>query len=153
MQYPQRGKTFVRLAPLCFLLLFAAPLTARAQVTDSTKLPAALRSARDSLNKALTSLDAPASSRFFADTALLNFGGEIVRGRAGVDAWLAGQFQGISAVRFQSAGFNITDTQVTERAGYTVTIRDGGGEQSGTNESIWAKQKDGSWKVVRLTIT
>jgi hypothetical protein len=107
MSHRLRG---IALSPLCVLLLFAAPLSARAQVTDSTKLPAPMRSARDSLNKALYALDATGSARFFADTAVVEFGGEIIRGRAGVDAWLAGQFQALSAVRFSSSGFTITDT-------------------------------------------
>src|SRR5262245_45785121 len=152
MPHLRRGRAFARLAPLCFLLLFANPLTARAQVTDATKLPAPLRSARDSMNKALIALDAGAAARFFADSASADVGGEVFRGQAGVSAWLSGQFQGLSAVRLQNSSFAITDNQVTERGGYTVTLRDGSGDQSGSTETIWAKQSNGSWRVIRFTV-
>ena len=153
MSHTLRCRSLNRLAPLCFLLLLALPGAAPAQETqDTTKLPTALRSARNGLYTALVAMDAAKSSPFFADTAVVLFGGETFRGRTDIHTWLAGQFQVLKGVRFTGSTFNIADTQVTERAGYTVATPDAG-EQSGTNEMIWSKQSDGSWKVVRLTIS
>jgi ketosteroid isomerase-like protein len=135
------------------LAVFAAPAVAIAQETqDTMKLAAPLRTARAGMNSAYTALDAQAAARFFSDSAVVNFQGEVITGRTAVQSWLTNSLQGLSALRFGPSSFTVSETEVIERASYTVTTSDGG-EQSGSSESTWRRQPDGSWKVVRLTVT
>ena len=62
-----------------------------------------------------------------------------------------GALQGISALKFSPPSFKIADTEVTETASYTVSTP--GGDQSGSTETVWKKQKDGGWRILRLRVS
>ena len=140
-------------ALLFALALVAAPSAASAQETqDTMKLASPLRTARAEMTAAYVALNAQGAARHFSDSAVVDFQGQLISGKPGVIEWLTGSLQGLSSIRFGSASFTVTETQVIERASYTVTIPDGT-EQGGSTEATWRKQADGSWKVVRLTVS
>jgi ketosteroid isomerase-like protein len=148
----QRRRASVTLA-LTFLALLAAPGAMSAQETqDTMRLPAALRTARAGLTGAYTALNASAASQFYADSATVNFQGQVFTGRSAIEAWLVDALQGLSAIRFAAPTFVVSENEVSERGGYTVALPDGT-EQPGSAETVWRRQSDGSWKVMRLTVS
>ena len=148
-----RGRRLDTLVVLVALAAMAAPSSARAQETqDTMKLAAPLRTARAALTAAYVALDARAAGRHFSDSAVVNFQGQVLSGRAAVDGWLTNSLQGISSIRFGASTFTVAETEVTERSTYTVVVSDGA-SQEGTTEATWKRQPDGSWKVIRLTAT
>jgi hypothetical protein len=88
LQHRRRNRTIPPSGFLLLLMLLATPIAVRAQVTrDTTQLDARLRSARTALNAAYASRDAQAASRFFADSAILNYQDRIITVRL---RWRAG---------------------------------------------------------------
>jgi ketosteroid isomerase-like protein len=147
----QKQLRLVRCAAL-FALVLALPAMARAQETsDTTKLAAGLRTVRASYSKALTSMDANAAAAAFADSVYIEFQGQAFAGKQAAVGWLSEALQGVSALRFSEPTFTISADQVVERTTYTVSTP--GGDNQGSTESTWKKQKDGSWKLLRLVVT
>jgi ketosteroid isomerase-like protein len=152
MRDKNRNRAFSTFVFALVLSLIAIPTAASAQETqDTTKLAAPLRTARAELTAAYVGLNPQAAARFFSDSAVVDFQGQVITGKPGVTEWLVGSLQGLSSLRFGSASFTVSETQVVERASYTVTTTDGT-EQAGSSEATWRKQADGSWKVVRLVV-
>jgi hypothetical protein len=140
----------MRLATLCGLLLLPAALAAQ-ETQDTMRVPAELRTARVALNKAFTSADPTAAAPFFADSSSVDFRGEVYNGHAAVTGWLQQALQGISSLRFSAPTFVVSPTEITERLSYTVGTPEG--DQTGQSEAVWRKQRNGSWKVVRMRVT
>jgi hypothetical protein len=140
----------MRWATLFCLLVLPAAVAAQ-ETQDTTKLPGEMRSARARLNSAFTSADAAAAAPFFTDSASVEFRGEYYNGHAAVTGWLQQALQGISSLRFSPATFVVAASEITERFSYTVGTPEG--DQTGQSETVWRKQTNGSWKVVRMRIT
>jgi ketosteroid isomerase-like protein len=150
MQLPSRSLGVLTLFLLAILVIPGA--IAAQETEDTTKLAPALRTARNALTAAWMARDAQAVSRFFADSAAVSTPDQTLNGKAAIDGWLAETTQALSAVRFGTSRFVISESEVTERSTYTVVLGDGT-EQSGSAENIWRRQADGSWKVTRLTVS
>ena len=149
MQNPLRS---VRLAALFALFAVAVPATVRAQeTTDTAKLAAPLRSARAAFNKGLSSGDGAGASAIFSDSVVVDFQGQVFTGKDAATGWLTEALQGVSALKFAPPTFTVADAEVTERASYTVSTPNG--DQSGTTETVWRKEKGGTWKVWRLRVS
>ena len=140
----------MRLATLCGLLLLPAALAAQ-ETQDTMRVPAELRTARATLNKAFTSADPSGAATFFTDSSSVEFRGEVYNGHAAVTGWLQQALAGISSLRFSAPTFVVSAAEITERLTYTVGTPEG--DQTGQSESVWRKQRDGKWKVVRMRIT
>ena len=146
------NRVLVRYAPVLLLLLLAMPLKLNAQETqDTTKLEARLRAARAEISAAYSALDAARTVGHYADSAVVEFQGEVFNGKPAIQAWLTDALAGLSALRFGPANFTIAPTEVVERTAYTVVLPDGT-QQQGSSTATWRKQRDGSWKVVRLVV-
>jgi ketosteroid isomerase-like protein len=149
MQKPSR---IVRLASMFALLAVILPAAVRAQESsDTTKLAGPLRNARGAFNKALTSGDGAGAASSFSDSVTVDFQGQVYSGKDAATGWMVEALQGISALKFSPPSFKISDSEVTETASYTVATP--GGDQSGTTETVWKKQKDGAWKILRLRVS
>jgi hypothetical protein len=141
-----------RLTAATFLVLLAMPLAGIAQqsTSDTTKLPAAMRTARAGLNSALSGLKGTAAMAFFADSAVAEFQGQVYSGKPAVEAWLSQALAGVSALKFTAPTFTISANEIIETAPYTVATPEG--EQPGTSTSIWRRSAGGKWLVTRLTV-
>lgn len=135
--------------PLLLLLALAAPAAAQ-ETQDTMSLPEALRTSRAELGAAFAKLDAAAAAAVFTTDGAIEFQGQTVAGRQGVNGWFAEVFVGMSGVKSGSSAFVVADGTVTERASYVATGVDG--DVTGTTETVWKKQADGSWKVARMII-
>jgi len=134
------------------LLLSAVGAPAAAQATqDTTALSTELRAARGTLSEAFSRLDANAATTLFTADAIVEFNGQVFNGHDAIRAWFDEAFSGLSALRSGTATFVVDDGEVTERSGYVVTTIDGQ-EQGGSSESVWRRQEDGSWRIVRLSV-
>jgi ketosteroid isomerase-like protein len=153
MQKATQTRVAPRLVVAAFVLLAAAPAVLGAQETqDTMKLSAQMRAARNALSAGYASLDPTKVKLLFTDSAVVLFQDEMHSGKQAVDAWVAESMTGLSAVRFGTGSFTISDAEVVERNTYVVTLSDGTTAE-GTSEAVWRRQRDGSWKVVRLTVT
>lgn len=153
MRAPHRILLTPAFGLLFLLATVVVPTAATAQETqDTMKLAAPLRTARAALSAAYTALNGQEASRSFSDSAVVDFQGQVFTGRPAVQEWLSGALQGLSSIRFGTPSFTVAETEVTERTGYTVVTTDGT-EQGGSTEATWRRQADGSWKIVRLTVS
>ena len=140
-------------AVAALVLVAAAPTTLDAQETqDTMKLSAPMREARAALSAGYVALDPGKVKRLYADSAVVNFQDQTYSGRHAVDGWIVESMQGLSSVRFGAGSFTIGDNEFIERNTYRVTLGDGT-QVEGTSEAVWRRQPDGSWKVVRLSVT
>jgi ketosteroid isomerase-like protein len=136
---------------LMLLLCFAVP-TSGQETQDAAQLPEGLRAARASLDSAFAKLDAGAAAALFTASGSVEFQGQTFAGRDAVGGWFAEAFAGLSGLKSGTSTFVVADGEVTERASYVVSISDGT-EQQGTSETLWKRQEDGTWRVVRLVVT
>ncbi len=143
------------LAALALLLVAGTARVQAQEVTDTTKLPAAMRSARAGLNKALEAKDGVAAGAFFADSVVVDFQGDLYTGRrTAVDTWLVPTLSSVSSLRFSAGTFMMENGDIIERAVHHVVPADGSGDtQEGTHIVRWKHMPDGSWKVIRLTVS
>jgi ketosteroid isomerase-like protein len=155
MKPPAHAPVTRRLLFLLLPLLLAAPATAAAQATqDSTKVPAALRTARAAFMSAIAGFDANAAGAAFADSAVVNMQGEVIAGKPAIaQGWLPQMFQTLASIRFGASSYEIADDQIVETGTHYVVPSEGGGEQAGTHYTTWRRMRDGSWKVVRLEVS
>lgn len=127
--------------------IVALPVAMAKSPVDLTKLQADLRAAETAFAKTMADRDHAAFSRFISDEAVF-FGrnGEIRGREAVVEAW-APLFEGKDppfswrpevAVVVESGGLGLTSGPVLDPEG----------KQTGTFNSTWRREKDGSWKVV-----
>jgi len=133
--------------------LLAAPAAAGAQETqDTTRLPAGMRTARAAFQAAYVGLDPGSAAELFADSAVVDFQGQIFSGKSSIaTSFLPSSVQGLSSVRFGTSSYRITDAEIVENGTYFV-VPDGAPAQSGAYRTTWRRMADGSWKVARLEI-
>jgi ketosteroid isomerase-like protein len=152
MQRSNHTRAGLRLAAALCLLLFVAPATLSGQETqDTMKLAVPLRAARAALSSGYVALDPARVRPLFSDSAVVMFQDQTYRGRAAVDGWIAESLSGVTSVRFGPSSFTIGDAEIIDRGSYSVTLNDGS-QVEGSSESVWRRQADGSWKVVRLLV-
>lgn len=132
------------------LLVVAAPASAQ-ETQDTAALPQALRTARTGLEAAYAKLDGAAASSHFAPTGAIDFGGQVISGRDAIRGWFGEMFANMSGLRAGAPKFVLGESEVSEKSTYVVALPDGS-EQSGTSETVWRLQEDGTWKVVRLIV-
>jgi ketosteroid isomerase-like protein len=145
----QHTRTVLTFSSLVLLMGFARPAAAQ-ETQDTTQLPESLRTERATLSAAYSALDAVAVAGHFTDDGMVDFQGQSIAGRQAVGGWFAEMFGGMQAVRSGPSTFAIGEDEITERATYVVSMPDG--DQSGSSETIWRRQEDGSWKVARLIV-
>jgi hypothetical protein len=68
-----------------------------------------------------------------------------------VSAWVTEVLGGLSSLRMGSPSFTMAPALVTENNTYVVVTSDGS-EQPGTVTTVWRRQADNAWKVVRMTV-
>lgn len=154
MMKPTHPAVGRRLPFLALALLLAAPAAASAQATqDTTKVPAAMRTARASFLTAISGFDAAGAGRAFADSAVVNMQGELISGKPAIaQGWLPQMFQTLASIRFGASSYTIDDGEILETGTHYVVPSEGGGEQPGTHYATWRRMPDGSWKIVRLEV-
>lgn len=146
-----RSRSLSAVASLLLVIVLAAPTAAQETTPDSTRLPESLNAARASMSGALGRLDNAGAAAHFTDDGSVDSRGQAVTGRAAIAAWFADALAGVTALRFGTATFIIADDQVTERAPYRLLTAEG--EQAGNTQTIWKRQADGSWKVIRFIVS
>lgn len=150
------GRTAARLrgaAGAMLALALLAPAAASAQETqDTTRLPAAVRTARATFQAAYRGLDPVAAAGTFADSAVVDFQGQLFSGRVAiVESFLPTSVQGLASIRFGPSSFTITDREVVENGSYFI-VPEGGPEQGGSFRTTWRRMGDGAWKIVKLDV-
>jgi hypothetical protein len=140
-------------APALFLMTLVLPGAVQAQETtqDTMKLAAPLRTARAALSAGWSSMDAGKVTVAFSDSAVVEFGDQVMRGKQAVSAWVTEVLGGLSSLRMGSPSFTMAPALVTENNTYVVVTSDGS-EQPGTVTTVWRRQADNAWKVVRMTV-
>lgn len=133
--------------------LLLAPVAAGAQETqDTTQLPAGLRTMRATFQTAYQRLDPGSGADAFADSAVVDFQGQIFSGKVAiVESFLPSSIDGLSSVRFGPSSYRITQGEVIENGSYFV-VPQGAPEQAGAYRTTWRQQADGSWKIARLEV-
>jgi hypothetical protein len=147
------GKCSTRILLLYAFALVLLPAAAMAQeVTDTTRLPAELLTARRGWSAAITGRDANAAGAFVADSAVAEFGEERFVGKASfVRDFLGAQFQGLSSIRFGPGKIVRNGSNYDETTTYFVMPTDGSGEQSGQSMVTWRRYGT-AWRVAKLTV-
>ena len=114
---------------------------------ERTKLESEVRAAETAFAKSMADRDPAAFAKWVADDAVFFGRDNVTRGKqAVVDSW-AGLFKGPDAPFSWSS-----ETAVVLESG-TLALSSGpvigaDGKRFGTFNSIWRKEKDGSWKVI-----
>lgn len=154
MKLPARTPGTRRVLFLLLTLLMAAPSAGAAQATqDTTKLPAAMRSARATFLTAISGFDTNGASAVFADSAVVDMMGEVISGKPAIaQGWLPQMFQTVASVRFGGSSYVIGATEIVETGTHYVVPSEGGGEQPGTHITRWRRMPDGMWKIMRLEV-
>jgi uncharacterized protein (TIGR02246 family) len=121
--------------------------------------PAAVRHAIDSTNAlaaaALASGDTAALMRNYADDAVLLFpNAPVISGRAALSKFAADMFSTISMkdIRMTTTDVMVSGELAVETGTYEWTIVPKGGKpmpETGKYITVWKKQGDGAWKIVR----
>jgi hypothetical protein len=136
------------------MVLVAATLLAGAandgQAQNQPQLPQGFSEAQSALEAALEALNATAAGAWFADNAVVDFGGEIYTGKQTiVGNWLPGVLSGLHSLRFGESTFAVTGEEVTESTQHFVENQEG--TQTGNHRVLWRKI-DGQWRVSRLDV-
>jgi uncharacterized protein (TIGR02246 family) len=127
--------------------------------TGSTNDPAAVQRTIDStlvaFGEALKKGDTATSLRMYADDAIvLAPNSKVMKGRAEIAKWHAGMFAAMSvpAAKFTTDDIIVAGDYASETGAYDMTVQPQGGKgmrDVGKYVSVWKKQPDGSWKMVR----
>ena len=133
---------------LVVLLLVAFATSAFAvSVEERTKLEAEVRAAETAFAKTMADRDSKAFATFVADDAVFFGRTAVTRGKqAVVESW-AGLFEGPNPpFSWSSETAVVLDSGTLALSAGPVVGADG--KRFGTFNSIWRRDKDGSWKVV-----
>ena len=135
------------------ILLFVAMVGALAMpasalsLEERNKLEADVRAAENAFAKTLADRDAKAFATFVADDAVFFGRDNVSRGKMSVvDSW-AGLFEGPTApFRWEAELAVVNESGTLAHSSGPVYAADG--RRFGTFNSIWRREKDGSWKVI-----
>ncbi|MGQ0646435.1 MAG: YybH family protein [Gemmatimonadaceae bacterium] len=144
---------------LSALLLIACTAPATEQPAAAAPDPAGARQAIEAANTQLAAAlnrgDVPASlSHYTADAVIMQPGMPALRGPAAAQEAFTGMLQAmsLSSVSFRTDEITLAGDYAIEAGSYTMTVTPKGAAamaDSGKYLTIWQKQADGTWKVVR----
>jgi len=121
-----------------------------AQAQSQPKLPQGFMAAQGALSAAFQSLNATAASSWFADSAIVDFQGEIFTGkRMIVENWLPATLGGLHSLRFAESTYTVNGEEVTESTQHFAENEEG--TQAGNHRVVWRKV-GGQWRVLRLDV-
>jgi ketosteroid isomerase-like protein len=128
------------------LVVFASSVLALT-VDERTKLEADVRAAETAFAKTMADRDHAAFARFVADDAVFFGRASVNRGKqAVVESW-RGLFDGPKApFSWSSESAVVLDSGTLAHSSGPVYGEDG--KRFGTFNSIWRRERDGTWKVV-----
>jgi ketosteroid isomerase-like protein len=128
------------------LVVFASSVLALT-VDERTKLEADVRAAETAFAKTMADRDHTAFARFVADDAVFFGRASVNRGKqAVVESW-RGLFDGPKApFSWSSESAVVLDSGALAHSSGPVYGEDG--KRFGTFNSIWRRERDGTWKVV-----
>jgi uncharacterized protein (TIGR02246 family) len=137
----------------------AAGASAAAMSAPPAADPAQVRSTISAANeKAVAGMlanDAAAASVNYADDAVMMMNGMAsMRGRPAIEAGMKGMMESmaIKAAKFTTDEVMVAGDMAIETGTYTMTMQPKGGkpmDDKGKYMTVWKKQADGSWKIVR----
>jgi uncharacterized protein (TIGR02246 family) len=137
----------------------AAGASTAAMSAPAAEDPAMVRSTIDAANaKAVAGMmanDATAASVNYADDAVMMMNGmPAMRGKPAIEAGMKGMMESMSitAAKFTTDEVMVAGDMAIETGTYTMTMQPKGGkamDDKGKYMTIWKKQADGSWKIVR----
>ncbi len=149
-------------ATLTALLLACAPADTPATdtasstaTTDVAAVRAVIEAANATWATSLVAADVPAILANYADDGvMMQSGMPAVSGRAAIEEAMKGM---VAAMKVDSAAFTMNDLKVSgdlavETGSYRMTMTPTGGapmNDAGKYVTVWQKQADGSWKVIR----
>lgn len=132
----------------CAVALVGPSASARAAAGDEalSRLEAELRATEAAFAQTMADRDAGAFARFLSSEAVF-FGREVTRGKEAVAAAWAPYFEGADAP------FSWKPEAVAVLASGTLGLTSGpvldpAGKRIGTFNSVWRREKDGSWRIV-----
>lgn len=136
-----------RVYGIAFLLCLVASSVLAISGEERARMEAEVRAAENAFAKTLADRDHKAFASFIADDAVFFGGKSVSRGKqAVVDSWAA-FFDGPEApFRWESELAVVNDSGTLAHS--SGPVFGDGGKRSGTFNSIWRREKDGSWKVV-----
>ena len=114
---------------------------------EQTKLEAEVRAAETAFAKSMADRDPQAFAKWVADDAVFFGRDKVTRGKqAVVDSW-AGLFEGPNAPFSWSSEAAVVLESGTLALSYGPVLG-ADGKRFGTFNSVWRREKDGSWKVI-----
>lgn len=126
--------------------VFALPSSALT-IEERTKLEEEVRAAENAFAKSLADRDHAAFARFIAEDAAFFGRNNVSRGKqAVVDGW-AGLFEGAKAPFSWSSEAAVVLESGTLALSYGP-VYSADGKRFGTFNSVWRREKDGTWKVI-----
>jgi ketosteroid isomerase-like protein len=136
-----------RMYGLMLLLVCLVSTAFAMSVEERTQLEAEVRAAETAFAKSMADRDPKAFAKLVADDAVFFGRDSVTRGKqAVVDSW-AGLFQGPDApFSWTSESAVVLDSGTLAFSYGPVYAKDG--KRFGTFNSIWRREKDGSWKVI-----
>jgi ketosteroid isomerase-like protein len=146
MEHPmQLTKARLVLVPLACLLALAFVAAARAETRE--QLTQQVRDAENALAATMAARDHKAFATFIADDAIF-FGGDTpARGKAAVvESWKGLYEKPDAPFSWRSETVEVLDSgKLAHSSGPVLNAK---GERVATFNSIWRRERDGSWKVV-----
>lgn len=131
---------------LVFAVLFASSAFAMSDA-ERTQLEAEVRAAETAFAQTMADRDQAAFAKFVADDAVFFGRNAVTRGKqAVVDSW-ASLFEGPNPP-FSWASESAVVLESGTLAHSSGPVYGADGKRFGTFNSIWRREKDGSWKVV-----
>ena len=133
------------LVPLACLLAFALATAARAETRE--QLTQQVRDAENAFAATMAARDHKAFATFIADDAIF-FGGDTpARGKAAVvESWKGLYEKPNAPFSWRSETVEVLDSgKLAHSSGPVLNAK---GERVATFNSIWRRERDGSWKVV-----
>jgi len=125
-------------------------LASSAAAAQSTRPPAGVAEARSSLNAAFEARNAADAGKWFADSAVADFGGEIHRGRTAIsETWLPDVLGGLLSLSIGESTFSTEGDDVIDTASHTVQTTEG--PDQGTHRLRW-RRMHGEWRVVLMEV-